>query len=152
MFLINVIAFLIFISWVTENEWNNIIIGNYNDALLNTRIHYNSTEILPPETDVDCIMSTFAALFGDQSININVPITFIFDAQTSENTDAMGTLDFVIWAKDASGNVTSALQVQGTNVSVSDKIMNAYKVTNGKMMINFSFLLCAQVNILSMQG
>lgn len=56
-----------------ENEWNNIIIGNYNDALLNTRIHYNSTEILPPETDVDCIMSTFAALFGDQSININVP-------------------------------------------------------------------------------
>ena len=66
----------------TEEEWNNIIVGEYNDDLLNATIHYNSTAhehsytaVVTPPTCTKKGYTTYTCSCGDSYIDDYVPAT-----------------------------------------------------------------------------
>ena len=86
-----------------------------------------------PTGDVAIDTSAFVAVDGDQSVKSGKDVTFYFAANDkSGTTTTTGTLDFVVWAVDANGAVSSAMTLAGKGVAESNQFDNAYTVTGAK--------------------
>ncbi len=96
-----------------------------------------------PTGDVAIDTSAFVAVDGDQSVKSGKDVTFYFAANDkSGTTTTTGTLDFVVWAVDANGAVSSAMTLGGTGVAPSGQFDNAYTVrgakNDSKFTVNFA--------------
>ena len=84
------------------------------------------------QTGVAIDTSAFVAVDGDQSVKTDKNVTFYFAANDKSGTTTNDALDFVVWAVDANGAVSSAMTLDGKGVAESTQFDNAYNVSGAK--------------------
>jgi len=96
----------------SENEWNNIIIGNNNQALTNVTIHYNDQSYMPQENTSKTIT------------RIPAVVNHSYGAKTYESTDEGKIYDLAVAYNEACNNYLDTIKYQAKIDSGVDVLIN----------------------------